>query len=337
MEYLLPLGLALSAVIAWSIGANDLANSISYAVGSGAARYRQALLLFIAGLLLGAVFQGHMVMKTLGKGVVEGIAVHEALSVSLAAFCWISLATYLGIPISTSQSITGAAIGVAVYRWLTGGRFEANLSVVYRIIASWVVSPLLAMLLSVLFYLLLYKAFPRSVDGPRLRWLILALSFFSAYAFGANDVANATGVYITVVAERLGFPELSAMRLLSLYSAVFILLGGLSFGRRVLETLAYRVTRLDVTMGAAAAIGNFLTVWLFTTIPYILFGFGMPISTTYACFGSIFGAGIARHKSFAGVSLRTVVVVVTAWTLTLPLTIAISTVVNVIFHELAYG
>jgi len=41
------LGLGLSAAIAWSIGANDMANSISIAVGSNAIRYEYAVLIFI--------------------------------------------------------------------------------------------------------------------------------------------------------------------------------------------------------------------------------------------------------------------------------------------------
>jgi PiT family inorganic phosphate transporter len=83
---LLAIGLALSAMIAWSIGANDLANSASIAVGSGALSYRKTLVVFLVGLFMGAILQGFMFMKTLGKGVIQNVIIEEAVASSLAAF-----------------------------------------------------------------------------------------------------------------------------------------------------------------------------------------------------------------------------------------------------------
>jgi len=80
------LGLGLSAAMAWSIGANDMANSISIAVGSNAIRYKYAILVFIFSQLLGAVLQGYMVMKTLGNGVVSNMNIIGAISSVIAAF-----------------------------------------------------------------------------------------------------------------------------------------------------------------------------------------------------------------------------------------------------------
>jgi phosphate/sulfate permease len=55
---LLAIGLALSAMIAWSIGANDLANSASIAVGSGALSYRKTLVLFLCWIIDGRFSPG---------------------------------------------------------------------------------------------------------------------------------------------------------------------------------------------------------------------------------------------------------------------------------------
>lgn len=324
---LVVVGLALSAIIAWSIGANDLANSASIAVGSGALSYKKTLLIFLVGLTLGAFLQGFMVMKTLGKGVLQSVTIDKAIVASLAAFTWITIASYIGAPISTSQSITGAIIGVGVAEWILTKELLVNFSVVIKIITSWVISPLVAITLSFILYVLFTKKRISSKLQNRkaITFLITFVTFMSAYSFGANDVANSTGVYVTIAGSMFGVPDVYAMRLLALYASFFIFLGGYVFGGRVLKTMAYKITKLDLQTGLASGLANFLVVWIFTTIPYVLFGFGLPISTTYACAGSIIGAGIAKSKSLKGVSARTVLFIMLAWVITLPLTIIIST------------
>lgn len=317
-ELALAVGLVLSGCIAWSIGANDMANSTSIAVGSGVLRVRTAMLLFAVMLTLGAVLQGFMVMKTLGRGVVENMDLSCAVASSLAAFSWIMTATALGLPISTSHSITSAVVGSALGRLLAGGSGSINTRVLNTIVLSWVISPLAAAALSIPAYFILERVFRRSAPERASRAIVIALSAFSAYSFGANDVANATGVYVGAVSQYLGTPDLYTMRLLSLFSSIVIALGGIVMGRRVLITLAYRITRLDVPMAIAAGFANSFTVWFFTTIPYFLLGYGLPISTTYAAAGAIMGAAIAKNRGFRGVQVRQVVVIVVAWMLTLP-------------------
>ncbi len=56
--------------VGWNIGANDAANCIGTSVGSGLIRFRHAVLLMTVCVIAGAVFQGHHVMKTIGKGIV---------------------------------------------------------------------------------------------------------------------------------------------------------------------------------------------------------------------------------------------------------------------------
>lgn len=104
---LLFVGLAAAACLAWSIGANDMANSTSVVIGSGTLRFRQAFILFLVFQLLGALLQGYMVMKTLGKGVVHNIEIVGAITASISAFSWIIIASLVGAPISTTHSITG--------------------------------------------------------------------------------------------------------------------------------------------------------------------------------------------------------------------------------------
>jgi len=316
-------GLAVSALIAFSMGANDLANSIAPLIGSGILRFKQALIVFSIGLLAGAMAQGYMVIKTLGKGIVSDVDVVGALSASLAAFIWVMLATVKGIPISTTHSITGGVIGIGIaYTLLYGKATSLNLGIVSRIVLSWVTSPPLSIALAALLYYLTKRIFSQG-DNGRIIPAAVAMAFFVAYSFGANDVANAVGVYISVTSKFFGLPDSDAMRLLTAFAVLFICLGGAVAGKRVVETLAYRVTRLDPSTSVAAN-ADAIAVWLYTTIPFLLFGYGLPISTSYAAVGAIIGAGIAKHKRLRALNLRLILFIMFAWVITVPVTASLA-------------
>ncbi len=254
-----------------------------------------------------------------GRGVVSNIEILGAISASIAAFIWIMMASIKGIPILTTHSIVGGVIGVGItYMFIEGKTYCMNLNVIGKILLSWITSPLSAMVLAISLYLLTEKIFNRY--GNRcITTLALAIAALAAYSFGANDVANAIGVYISITSDTLGIPDLMAMRFLAIFSVLFIGLGGAVLGRKVVETLAYKVTRLDITT-AISANADAIAVWLYTTIPYLLFGYGIPISTTYVAARAIIGAGIAKYRSLKAINIKTILFIMFAWIITLPLT-----------------
>ena len=135
--------------------------------------------------------------------------------------------------------------------------------------------------------------------------LIVGLCY-SAYAFGTNDIANATGVYVTVARMVLGNPpEQNVMFLLAIFGSIGIAIGGFWLGPRVIEMVAFKITRLDIISGAAAEVSNALIVHLFTLIPYMVLGYGMPISTSIASVGSLVGVGLSRYGS-SGINKKTI-------------------------------
>jgi len=336
---LLGLGLALAAVYAMGIGANDTANSIAGPVGGGVLKYRSALLVFSISVLLGAILQGHMVMKTLGKGVVSNLNIYGAVSASLAALIWVYIASYLGLPVSTSQSATGGVIGVGLAMIILGQNTKLNLDVVSKIIISWTISPLLAIALTAILYIVLERVFSRVKIGERgIRGLAILASAWDGYAFGANDVANATGVYYAIVGSTTFFSSLDSRFLLTLYGALFIILGGVLLGRRVVETMAYKITKLDPIGSLSSSIISASSTWIFTTIPYMLFGYGMPISTTYISVGTIIGAGIGRHRSIRqALNLKLVLGIILSWFLTLPTSATLSMGFYYLFTKVFLG
>jgi PiT family inorganic phosphate transporter len=151
-QIILIIGYIVGFYMAWNIGANDVANSMATAVGAKAITLRQAI--FIAGILniVGATFIGSHVTETLRKGIVSTdimsdprIAILGALSALLAAALWISFATWKSLPVSTTHSIVGAMIGFGI---MVGGVSVINWAKLGAVVGSWVISPVLAMVIS---------------------------------------------------------------------------------------------------------------------------------------------------------------------------------------------
>ncbi|MBC7218678.1 MAG: inorganic phosphate transporter [Hadesarchaea archaeon] len=151
--------------------------------------------------------------------------------------------------------------------------------------------------------------------------LIIGLCF-TAFSFGANDMANATGVFVTPTQKITGNPTFITMFLLSLLGSAGVAFGAFTWGYKVLEVTAYKITRLDILNGAAAEYANAIVVFLFTVLPSLFLGFGLPISTTHASVGSIIGVGLV--KGLSGVSRGVTGKIIAFWALTIPAVILIS-------------
>ena len=270
--------------VGWSIGANDAANSLGPAVGSRVLTLRQAIILIAVFGFLGAFLQGSHVVRTVGKGIVpmdqleKNAAVYLALVAAFGACAWVVLATYWKMPISTSHSIVGAvaggglAIGAPV-------RWKALLD----IFICWIFTPIGAAVLGYIFYRIFKNIFYRVVPRRYLKVTFAALIILSgcyvAYSWGANDVANATGV-IT------GAGILPANISVILGGAA-ILLGIITWGYKVIETVGSEITNLMPIMAFSAQLASAINVHIYTV-------FGIPVSTSHSIVGAIFGVGLVR-------------------------------------------
>jgi PiT family inorganic phosphate transporter len=135
--------------MAWGIGANDVANAMGTSVGSRALTIKQAILVAMIFEFAGAYLAGGEVTSTIRKGIIDPdqlsdspeLMVYGMMSALLAAGTWLLIASMKGWPVSTTHSIVGAIVGFAA----VGISVEAVYwDKVGTIVASWVVSPVLA-------------------------------------------------------------------------------------------------------------------------------------------------------------------------------------------------
>ena len=162
-------GIIAALYMAWNIGANDVANSMGTSVGSGALTLKKAVI--IAGIFefLGAVLVGKHVTGTISKGIVSPSALSPnvlmvgMLAALLGAAIWVTIATYLSLPVSSTHSIVGAVMGfvmvinISLIHW----------AVVGSIVASWVISPLSGAFIAYLIFLSLKKTVLSKEDPIR--------------------------------------------------------------------------------------------------------------------------------------------------------------------------
>ena len=135
--------------MAWGIGANDVANAMATSVGSKALTIKQAVIIAAVFEFAGAILAGGQVTKTIRKGIVDAemlsatpeLLLYGMLASLLAAGIWLLIASKNGWPVSTTHSIVGAIVGFA----MVGIGMEAvKWDKVGFIVASWVVSPVIA-------------------------------------------------------------------------------------------------------------------------------------------------------------------------------------------------
>jgi len=136
-------------LMAFGIGANDVANAMGTSVGAKALTVKQAIIVAMIFEFAGAFLAGGEVTSTIRKGIIDAstmvdtpeLLVFGMMASLLAAGIWLIIASYFGWPVSTTHSIVGAIVGFAA---VGIGMDVVQWAKVGSIVASWVVSPLLS-------------------------------------------------------------------------------------------------------------------------------------------------------------------------------------------------
>src|SRR5215216_3459272 len=107
-----------------------------------------------AAIALGTLSGGWRIVKTLGQRI-TALKPVGGFSAETAAACSLYLATYLGIPVSTTHTITGAIVGVGATRRLSAVRW----GVAGRIVWAWILTMPAAAAIAAVTYAVTVSAF----------------------------------------------------------------------------------------------------------------------------------------------------------------------------------
>ena len=272
--------------LGWALGANDASNVIGPAVSSKMLRFRSAAVIAALFVLVGALLQGHSGVRTLSG--LTSMSLDQAIISSIAAAAAVTIMTVLRLPVSSSQAVIGAILGIGLFNR------QVNFSGLGKVLVCWVGTPIGGALAAILVYRIVALVYNRSnmtivqSDGF-LRLGILAAGIYGAYALGANNVANVTAVFVGA--------EYLSMTLALLLGALSIGLGILTFGRPVMDTVGSRLVRLDSFSAFVVLLAEALTVHFYTFV-------GVPVSTSQAIVGAVLGIGLLKGaKTVSGKTL----------------------------------
>ncbi|MBS3788721.1 anion permease [Candidatus Bipolaricaulota bacterium] len=123
------------AYVAFSLGANDVGNSVGPLTVLGIDRFWLALLGGVA-LSIGVLTYGRRVTETIGKGITS-LGPLSAVSAQTAAALAVHYFSLIGIPVSTSQAIVGAVVGVGLVKGVTTVSFGK----IAEVVVGWVATP----------------------------------------------------------------------------------------------------------------------------------------------------------------------------------------------------
>lgn len=290
--------------LGWSLGSNDAANVFGTAVSSQMVRWRTAAILIAVFALIGACLSGGPGLETLGK------LTHQtpttAFAASLAAALTVTMMTLLGTPVSTSQAVVGAVIGVGL---------SQNQNIDYgnlqQMVLCWIGTPIGAGLLSFILYPILAGLIRKAnlhffTYDKLMRTLLIAAGIYGAYALGANNVANVTGVFYQAGSFDYWGDDYAKKVALAVGGAA-IGLGALTYSQKVMMTVGKKIIKLD-------AFSAFIVVLCEAIIVHIYAVIGVPVSTSQAVVGAVLGIGFL--KGMHTVNNVTVIKIVLGWILT---------------------
>lgn len=282
--------------LGWSLGANDASNVIGPAVTSRMLRFTTAASMAALFVLLGALLQGRSGIHTLSN--LTDMTLHQAVLVSISAAITVTLMTIVRLPVSTSQAVVGAIIGIGfVNRYI-------DTTGLGKVVICWVGTPVGGAILSVVVYRTLATINNRLrlnllESDALLRIGLVAAGSYGAFALGANNVANVTAVFVAA-----GHISITAATLIG---GLSIGLGILTFSKRVMETVGSRLVRLDPFSALVVLLAQAITVHFYTFV-------GVPVSTSQAVIGAVIGIGLL--KGIQTVSVRTLLSILSGWLLT---------------------
>ena len=342
--------------VAYANGANDNFKGVATLFGSGTTDYRKALgwatITTLTGSVAAFFFATKLISIFQGKGLVPAkLSESEPFvaAVVLGAALTVMLATKIGMPISTTHSLTGAVFGSG----LVAVGFDLGFKVLaVNFFVPLLISPLCAAAIATFGFPLLSRGLKRAGPNQENCLCVEAGMPSMATSEGVAFVESTPGLRIVVdrevvCAQTQSWTSLGINGQKLLDAGHFLSAGAVSFARGLNDTpkivalglvagapdLRVSVLLVAVTMmlggvlnaGAVArTVSKRITgmepdqgLWAnLVTSFLVIFASkgGMPVSTTHVSCGALFGIGIANRQAHWK-AIRTILI---AWLLTLP-------------------
>ena len=218
-------------LMAWGIGANDVANAMGTSVGSKALTIKQAIIIAMIFEFAGAYLAGGEVTSTIRKGIIDAayyvdqpeLLVFGMTAALLAAGLWLIIASYFGWPVSTTHSIVGAIVGFSA---VGVGVDSVTWSKVLGIVGSWIITPLISGIIAYFIFMSSQKLIFNTKDP-----IVNAKRFVPLYMFLAGFILSLVTITKGLKHVGLHFTMIEASALAVIVGIVVALIGKVFINR----------------------------------------------------------------------------------------------------------
>ena len=244
------------------------------AYGSKSLTIRQATSIAAIFAFLGAIIASSGVVHTYAFSIIGSATIAQLAAALLGASVAIFISTLLKLPASTIQVYTFSLLFVGLV---------SNVKLLYTglglVLSMWIIIPLIAMLLA---YILAPRiAFRFKDDENKLKTIIIAVSIFSSFTLGSNDVSNAISSLIKAGILTGIMPYV--------FGGFFIGLGLITWGQRLIRRVGTEVVETDASLAATAQFTQAIVI-----ISGNLVGYNASINQTIIT--SLYGAKQSMHS-----------------------------------------
>ena len=284
--------------LAINMGGSGTAPAFSAAFGANILKKSVIPGLFGIFVFIGALLAGKATATTVGQDLFPA----DKLSLTLVSIILFSVAiallgaNLLGIPQSTSQATVLSVSGAAVYFHLLNTE-----KLFLQIIPTWFILPVVSFLICYFVGRFVYIPIRKTgiftyrniTKHPILRYLVIIMSCYVAFAIGSNNVANASGPIASMTINELGIQDQEKNRILILILSTLIIapsfgIGSSIFGQKIVK----RTGKGIFLFGPIEAV-----IISFVTASLLLFASvwkGIPSSLVQLNTGAIIGIGVSR-------------------------------------------
>jgi inorganic phosphate transporter, PiT family len=292
-------------------GFHDSANAVATSIATGALKPKTAVGMSAVLNLVGA-FLSLSVAATIASGIVSQTSVTLAVVFAGLAggIAWNITTWYVGMPSSSSHALIGGVVGAMMVH--AGGSSVIWSGVAGKVFIPAIFAPIFAVAVAALGTVMAYRITHKARDGVQkksFRIGQIGSAAMVSLAHGTNDAQKTMGVLtLALIANGTIAKTASTPDWVIILCAISMGLGTYIGGWRIIRTLGKGLIEIQTPQGFAAEASSAAVILASTH-------FGIPLSTTQVCGGSVVGAGIGRRQPVRWGIFRRMVF---TWFVTLP-------------------
>ena len=304
----------------WSLGSVDSASAFGTAVATRVVKYRTAVTIIAIMVIIGAFIGGENnigklaelassnevlasktdVLTSITAGTISALRLKSTMKAAIIFACaalTVFIMTFLKLPVSANQAITGAIIGwgLCYANYSDPTVLGVNLPQIGKFASTWILNPLGAGIISFVLVYCVNRFLDKRLSSLSsydkiIKYGYLGAGIFAAYSIGINSSASVTALYFdswyaeTGVAANL----LTNAKLTALIGGIAIAIGAITYSKKVMFTVGSGIAEITQMDGFVVVISMALTVLVMGKL------LGIPVSNSQAIVGAVMGAGLTR-------------------------------------------